>query len=111
MLHLQAAVEVINERFSGLGTSYQMLMDEIVVEKNASVLRLSKILCERIETQGYSAVVGPRHRPLRLVADFPICMLRAEICQAIFLKMSLTFRITIPMQCRIAFYTSMRQVG
>ena len=79
MMLMQAAVEVINERFSGAasaesGTSYQLLMDEIVVERNASVLRLSKILCRRIENQGYSAVVGPRHRPLRLVEG----MFRAE---------------------------------
>lgn len=66
---IQAAVEVINARFSGAshsGTFYQLRLDEIVVDRNASVLRLSKILCQRIETQGYSAVIGPTHRTLRL---------------------------------------------
>ena len=69
----QAAAEVINDRFigvasdSGTTASHRLLVDEIVVERNASVLRFSKILCERVETRGYSALVGPRHRPLRWV--------------------------------------------
>ena len=70
--YAQAAAEVINDRFIGAAsdsgtTSHRLLVDEIVVERNASVLRLSKILCERVETRGYSAFVGPRHRPLRWV--------------------------------------------
>ena len=70
----QAAAEVINDRFNGAssdsGTASHhrsLVVDEIVVERNASVLRLSKILCGRVETRGYSALVGPRHRPLRSV--------------------------------------------
>ena len=70
----QAAAEVINDRFIGAAsdsgsTSHRLLVDEIVVEGNASVLRLTKMLCGRVERHGYSALVGPRHRSLRLVGN------------------------------------------
>jgi hypothetical protein len=37
----------------------------VQTDNKTSSLRLSKLLCDRIEKRGYSAIIGPSHRTMR----------------------------------------------